>query len=99
MEDTTVRKQEDSVDLLTLIGSAIGQLQQSIAHFESADARTGLSCLSQVIGDINTYIDQLPDDPLVELASVDPQLLRQRLHHVQEDLAIVIEHVEQHPSN
>jgi hypothetical protein len=88
----------EAMDLLTLIGKAIGQLHRSIQHFEEADSGGGLSCLSTVITDIDTYLDRLADDPLVPLARVDPAKLRERLHHVQEDLTVVIEQVERPPA-
>ena len=88
----------ETVDLLSLIGRAIGQLQQSIEHFEGADAGTGLSCLTAVIRDIDVYLDRLADDPLVPLAHVDPTRLQNSLHHVQHDLSAVIEQIEQAPS-
>lgn len=92
-----MNESSSAVDLLTLIGRAIGHLQQSIERFEEADQGTGLSCLSSVIDDIDAYLDQLGDDPLVPLAHVDPARLRESLHHVQDDLAVVIEQIEQTP--
>ncbi len=86
----------DAVDLLSLIGQAIGHLQKSIEHFEGDDSGTGLSCLSTVIHDIDAYLDRLGDDPLVPLAHVDPNRLRESLHHIQGDLSAVIEQI-QHP--
>ena len=88
-----------AVDLLTLIGRAIGQLQQSIEHFEGADEKTGLFCLSAVITDIDAYLERLAEDPLVPLAHVDPNRLRESLHHVQDDLAVVIERIEPTPQS
>jgi len=87
-----------AVDLLTLIGKAIGQLQQSILHFEGSDDGDGLSCLSAVIADIDAYLDRLGDDPLIPLAHVDPARLRDSLHHVQDDLSIVIERIQRPPA-
>jgi len=89
----------DTVDLLTLIGRAIGQLHRSIQHFEESDSGRGLSCLSTVITDIDTYLDRLTDDPLVPLSRVDPDKLRESLHHVQEDLSVVIEQVRRPPAS
>lgn len=87
-----------TVDLLTLIGNAIGQLHQSIEHFEGADNETGLSCLSTVITDIDAYLARLAEDPLVPLARVDPDRLRESLHHVQDDLFVVIDQIQCSPS-
>lgn len=84
----------ETKDLLSLIGRAIGHLQRSIESFEGADEHAGLSCLSTVIRDIDAYLDRLGEDPLVPLAHVDPARLRQSLHHVQDDLAGVIEEIQ-----
>ncbi len=92
-----MNESSNTVDLLTLIGKAIGQLQQSIEYFEGEDRGTGLSCLSTVIDDIDTYLDRLTDDPLVPLAHVDPTRLRESLHHVQADLSVVIEQIQGSP--
>jgi len=89
-----VNESSDAVDLLTLIGNAIGQLHQSIEHFEGSDNKTGLSCLSTVITDIDTYLARLAEDPLVPLAHVDPDRLRESLHHVQDDLSVVIDRIQ-----
>ena len=89
-----MKESSDAVDLLTLIGKAIGHLQEGIAHFEEADKGTGLSCLSMVIDDIDAYLAQVGDDPLVPLAHVDPTRLQESLHHVQRDLSAVIEQIE-----
>ena len=83
------------MDLLTLIGGAIGHLQRGIRHLDAADNGVGLSCLSTVIADINVYLDRLADDPLVSLARVDPIKVQTSLHHVQDDLAVVIEQIRQ----
>jgi len=93
-----VNEPSGTVDLLTLIGDAIGQLHQSIEHFEGADNETGLSCLSTVITDIDAYLARLAEDPLVPLARVDPGRLRESLHHVQDDLSVVIDQIQCHAS-
>jgi len=85
-----VNESSGSVDVLTLIGSAIGQLQQSIQHLDAANPETGLACLSTVITDIDVYLEHLADDPLVPLAQVDPGKVRETLHLVQDDLASII---------
>ena len=90
-------KVSDTVDLLTLIGNAIGHLHRSIEHFEGADDQTGLTCLSTVVTDIDVYLTRLADDPLVPLAHVDPNRLRESLHHVQEDLSAVIDRIRRSP--
>ncbi len=93
-----MNESSDAVDLLTLIGNAIGQLNQCIEHFEGADNKTGLSCLSTVITDIDAYLTRLAEDPLVPLARVDPDRLRESLHHVQDDLSAVIDRIRRSPS-
>jgi len=93
-----VNPSSDAVDLLTLIGKTIGWLRQSIEHFENADKRTGLTCLSAVITDIDAYLERLADDPLVLLAHVEPARLRESLHHVQDDLSVVIDQIQQQPA-
>jgi hypothetical protein len=93
-----VNPSSNTVDLLTLIGRAIGQLQQSIEYFEEADKGTGLSCLSTVITDIDAYLDRLADDPLVPLAHVDSARLRESLHHVQDDLSVIIDQIHEPPT-
>jgi hypothetical protein len=85
-----VSESTSTADLLTLIGKAIGQLQQSIRYFEESDKGNGLGCLSTVITDIDTYLDRLNEDPLLPLARLDPERLRESLHHVQDDLSTVI---------
>ena len=90
-----MNESDDTVDLLSLIGRAIGQLQKSIEHFEGDDSGTGLSCLSTVIRDIDAYLDRLVEDPLVPLAHVYPKRLRESLQHVQNDLSVVIEQIKQ----
>jgi len=89
-----VNESSDSIDLLTLIGNAIGQLHRSIEHFEGSDDRTGLSCLSTVITDIDAYLARLAEDPLVPLSHVDPDRLRDSLHRVQDDLSVVIDRIQ-----
>ena len=94
-----MNESNQAVDLLTLIGKAIGQLQKSILHFEKADDGNGLTCLSTVIADIDAYLDRLGDDPLIPLAHVDPARLRDSLHHVQDDLSVVIERIRRPPAS
>lgn len=97
MEDTEVREQNGTVDLLSLIGSAIEQLQQSIQLFESANAQGGAQRLASVIRDIGAYLEQLDGDPIVQLSGIDTTNLTESLHHVQSDLSSVIQQVE-HPA-
>jgi hypothetical protein len=94
-----VNPSSDAVDLLTLIGKTIGRLRQSIEHFEDADKGNGLSCLSAVITDIDAYLERIADDPLVPLAHVEPARLRESLHHVQDDLSVVIDQIQRRPAS
>ncbi len=94
-----VKPSSSTVDLLTLIGQAIGQLQQSIECFEEQDRAAGLECLSKVIEDIDHYLERLGDDPLVSLTHVDPAKLKNSLLHVQGDLAVVIDRIRTPPSS
>jgi len=89
---------DGAVDLLSLIGRAIGQLHRSIQHFEESDEGSGLGCLSTVITDIDGYLDRLGDDPLIPLSHVDPARLRESLEHVQSDLSTVIDEVQRPPA-
>ncbi|MBU0595646.1 hypothetical protein KJ567_03070 [Candidatus Bipolaricaulota bacterium] len=97
MEDNKVREANGTVDLLSLIGSAIEQLQQSIQLFESADAQAGAQRLATVIRDIGAYLEHLDGDPIVQLSGISTSNLADSLHHVQSDLSSVVQHVE-HPA-
>jgi len=92
-----VREANGTVDLLSLIGSAIEQLQQSIHLFESADAQGGAQRLASVIQEISTYIEQLDGDPIVQLSGISASNLTESLHHVQSDLSSVVQQVD-HPA-
>jgi len=93
-----VREASGTVDLLSLIGSAIEQLQQCINLFEGEDRSGGVQHLTTVIRSIGTYLEQLDADPIVQLAGVDPASLADSLHHVQSDLSSVVQQVEHHPT-
>jgi len=97
MGDHTVKESRETIDLLTLVGRAIEQLQRSIESFETADRNAGLQHLSTVIRDIDAYLEQLAEDPLVRLARVDSDRLTDSLHHVQNDLSTVIDQVVEPP--
>ncbi len=94
MEDTEVREANGTVDLLSLIGNAIEQLQQSILLLESANAQGGVQRLASVIHDIGTYLEQLEGDPIVQLSGISTMSLTESLHHVQSDLSSVVQEVE-----
>ncbi len=88
----TVAKETN--DLLTLIGTAIEQLRQSIELFETSSQAEGATCLSFVIREIDAYIDRAHDDPLLQLARIDVSSLAVDLKHVKSDLAVVIAQVD-----
>jgi len=98
MGDIGVNDISDSVDLLSLIGTAITHLQRSIEFFDGADRAGGLEQLTGVIDDIDAYLEQLDRDPLVRLARVDSACLVESLHHVQSDLSTVIRQLEGTPT-
>ena len=91
-----MREANGTVDLLSLIGSAIEQLQQGIQLFESADAQGGAQRLASVIHDIEAYLEQLDGDPIVQLSGISTMDLTESLHNVQSDLSSVVQQVE-HP--
>jgi hypothetical protein len=79
------------MDLLTLIGSSIEELQHSIEFFDKAKPQDGVARLSAVMQEIGRYLARLEDDPILKLAPVDPIVLAERLHGIEEDLSAVIE--------
>ena len=78
-----------ATDLLTLIGRAIEQLQRSISLFENAPDK-GMEQLSGVIADIDGYLESAEEDPLLRLAGLPPQGVRDGLLNVREDLAGIV---------
>lgn len=88
----TVAKETN--DLLTLIGTAIEQLRQSIELFEASSQAEGATCLSSVIREIDTYMDRAHDDPLLQLAHIDVSSLATDLKHIKSDLGAVIAQVD-----
>ena len=81
-------------DLLTLIGTAIEQLRQSIELFESSSQDRGILCLASVIREIDEYMNRAHDDPLLRLARIETSRLATDLDHIKSDLVAVIEHVD-----
>jgi len=86
----------ETTDLLTLIATAIEQLRQSIELFETAARTEGVSRLSAVINEIDTYMAHANDDPLLQLAHIDASSLATNLTHIKTDLVAVIDHVDGH---
>jgi hypothetical protein len=80
-----------TTDLLTLIGSSIEELQRSIEFFNKAEPQDGVARLSGVMQGIGYYLTRIEDDPILKLAPIDPTVLAERLHGIEEDLSAVIE--------
>lgn len=99
MGEKPVMETQETNDLLSLIGTAIEQLRQSIELFEASSASEGVTCLSTVIGRIDAYMDHAHDDPLLHLARIDASSLAQNLGHIKSDLVAVIEQVDSQPSS
>lgn len=85
-------------DLLALIARAIDHLRCSIDFFEAADQGAGIEELSTVVHDIDTYLDRIHTDPLLNLASLPAGRVRDGLLSVSDDLSTVIRQVEEQPS-
>jgi len=81
----------EAMDLLTLIGRAIEQLQRSVALFESHERSGGVQRLADVIDEIDLYLEGSDDDPLLRLASLPTSRVREGLLDVRADLATVID--------
>lgn len=88
---------KESGDLLTLIGTAIEQLRQSIELFETSSQTEGVICLSTVISGIDAYMERAHDDPLLRLAHIDASSLADDLKHIKTDLVAVIDEVDNQP--
>jgi len=84
------------LNLLNLIGKAIENLQQSIELFEASRREAGLKQLSSVIAEIDCYLEQIDEDPLLRIATVDSAGLSERLVGVKGELASVIESFASH---
>lgn len=84
MKDTSA-----AADLLTLIGRAIEQLQRSVSLFETT-TRGGADQLAVVIEDIDAYLASPDEDPLLHLAGLPPDGIRDGLLRVREDLAAIV---------
>ncbi len=95
MGETGVRE-DGMLDLLNLIGKAIEKLQQSIELFEASRREAGLKQLSSVILEIDHYLEQIDEDPLLRIATVDRAGLSERLLGVKGELASVIEKFASH---
>ncbi|MGB2983879.1 MAG: hypothetical protein WBC63_08490 [Candidatus Bipolaricaulia bacterium] len=80
-----------TTDLLTLIGRAIERLQRCVALFETSERDTGAEHLAAVIEEIDDYIEIADEDPLLLLASLPSERVREGLLNVRTDLASVID--------
>ena len=85
---------KETGDLLTLIGTAIEQLRQSIELFETSSQTEGVVCLSAVISGIDAYMERAHDDPLLRLAHIEASSLAADLKHIKNDLVAVIDEVD-----
>jgi hypothetical protein len=94
MGEMSLIEAKQTGDLLTLIGTAIEQLRQSIELFEAASQVEGVSRLSAVIREIDGYMDRAHDDPLLKLARIDASSLAADLTHIKTDLVAVIDKVD-----
>jgi hypothetical protein len=81
----------DTGDLLTLIGRAIEHLQRSVALFETHATEDGVDRLTQVIEEIDHYLQSPAEDPLLHLASLPASRVREGLLDVRADLTSVID--------
>ncbi len=86
---------QDTDDLLSLIGTAIDKLRQSIELFETSSQDKGIVCLSEVIHEIDAYMNRAHEDPLLHLARIEASSLTGNLDHIKSDLVAVIEHVDE----
>jgi len=89
----------ETADLLTLIAKAIEQLRQSIELFETASRTDGISRLSTVISEIDTYMAYSNNDPLLQLAHIDASSLATDLTQIKTELVAVIDQVDDHMSS
>ena len=94
MGEIALIEAREANDLLTLLGTAIDQLRQSIELFETSSQADGAACLSAVIREIDAYMDQAHDDPLLQLARIDASSLASDLKHIKSDLSAVIAQVD-----
>jgi len=92
-----VKDPSTAADLLTLIGRAIEQLQKSISLFESTPDE-GAGQLAVVISDIDRYLTTSDDDPLLRLAGLPPQHVRDGLLNVRADLESIVSDLSPSPS-
>lgn len=88
---------EETADLLSLIGHAIEGLRRSIELLETSQRPDGLLHLGAVIREIDTYLDRIDEDPLLQLAPLPPSYVRSGLDHVRQNITEVIRDLEQRP--
>jgi hypothetical protein len=81
----------ENADLLSLIGRAIEGLRQAVEKLDSHAQRDGLQHLTSVIEDINGYLEQMDNDPLLRLAPLAPGHISEGLCRVRDDLALVVQ--------
>ena len=94
-----MQQADGAVDLLTLIGHAIEKLRRCIVLFEAADADSGVQSIGAVVDEIDSYLEVAEEDPLLRLATMPPDRIRDGLQQIQEELVAVIDDLRQPPSN
>jgi hypothetical protein len=93
-----VQQPDGATDLLTLIGHAIEKLRQCIVLFEAAETDSGVQSIGAVVDEIDGYLEVAEEDPLLRLASMPPNQIRDGLQQIQEELVAVIDDLKQSPS-
>ncbi len=79
-----------TIDLLGLIETSIESLRRCIDFFDAAKHRDGVTELTAVLTEIDTYLKQVDEDPLLKIASIDRSGIEERLHGIEDDLAAII---------
>lgn len=77
-------------DLLNLIGSSIENLRQCIEFFDAEQPAGGVEKLSSVLTEIDGYLKEIDDDPILKLAAIDRGEIEGRLHSIETDLGSII---------
>ncbi len=86
----------DTRDLLRLIGSSIQNLSQCIELFEGEQQAGGVQKLAAVLADIEGYLKGIDTDPIIRLASVDRKEIVTRLKAIETDLNTVVSELGDH---
>ena len=81
-------------DLLTLIGHAIEKLRRCIVLFEAAETDSGVQSIHSVVEEIDGYLAVAEEDPLLRLAALPADRVREGLQGIQKELVAVIDNLE-----